>query len=150
MKTDNAAKASEFLGQVSGKAVDTFGVWAEANQRVLRELVDLSVGAAKEGVRLYAELQQGAVEAVRDSQATAMKWQGTWQEGAKDPMEWLQKTLVGSVDGAQKFFRLLEGNAQAVTRSAERMQASAEQAGKGFQETFETTIARMKDTYAQN
>ena len=65
-------------------------------------------------------------------------------------MEWLQKTLVGSVDGAQKLFRLLEGNAQAVTRSAERLQASAEQAGKGIQETFETTIARMKDTCAQN
>jgi len=150
MKTDSATKAGEFLGQVSGKAVDTIGVWAEANQRVLRELVDLSVGAAKEGVRLYAELQQGAVEAVRDGQATAMKWQGSWQEGTKDPMEWFQKTLVGTVDGTQKFFRLLEGNAQAVTRSAERLQASAEQAGKGIQEAFEATIVRMRDTYAQN
>ena len=150
MKTDNGVKAGEFLGQVSGKAVDTFGVWAEANQRVLRELVDLSVGAAKEGVRLYAELQHGAVEAVRDSQATAMKWQANWQEGAKDPMEWLQKTLVGTVDNAQKFCGWLEGNAQAVTRSAERMQASADQAGKGMQETFETTLARMKDTYTKN
>jgi hypothetical protein len=150
MKTDSAMKAGEYFGQVSGKTVEAIGVWAEANQRVLRELVDLSAGAAKEGVRLYAELQQGAVEAVRDGQATAMKWQASWQDGVKDPMEWYQKALVGTVDGTQKVFRLLEGNAQALTRSAERLQASVEQAGKGIQETFETTVARMKDTYTQN
>lgn len=150
MKQDSAAKASEFFGQASGKTVETLGVWAEANQRVVRELVELSVGAAKEGVRLYAELQQGAVEAVRDGQATAMKWQTSWQDGPKDPSEWYQKALAGTVDGAQRFFRLLEGNAQAMTRSAERLQASAELAGKGLQETFETTVARIKDTYIQN
>jgi len=150
MKSDGATKAGEILGQVSGKTVETMTVWAEANQRVLRELVDLSVGAAKESVRLYAELQQGAIEAVRDGQATALKWQASWQDGPKDPMQWYQKALVETVDGAQKFFRLLEGNAQAVTRSAERLQASAEQAGKGIQETFEATVTRMKDTYSQN
>jgi uncharacterized protein YndB with AHSA1/START domain len=138
------------LGQVSGKTVETITVWAEANQRVMRELVDLSVGAAKEGVRLYAELQQGAIEAVRDGQATAMKWQSTWQDAPKDPMQWYQKALVETVDGAQKFFRLLEGNAQAVTRSAERLQATAEQAGKGIQETMEATVTRMKDAYTHN
>ena len=141
MKTDSAMKAGEYFGQVSGTTVEAIGVWAEASQRVLRELVDLSAGAAKEGVRLYAELQQGAVEAVRDGQATAMKWQASWQDGVKDPMEWYQ---------TQKVFRLLEGNAQALTRSAERLQASVEQAGKGIQETFETTVGRMKDTYTQN
>jgi hypothetical protein len=150
MKTDGTTKANEIFGQVSGKTVETLTVWAEANQRVVRELVDLSVGAAKEGVRLYAELQQGAIEAVRDGQASAMKWQASWHEAPKDPMQWYQKTLVETVDGAQKFFRLLEGNAQAVTRSAERLQASAEQAGKGIQETFETAVSRMKDTYSQN
>ena len=146
----NGTNASEIFGQVSGKTVEAMTVWAEANQRVVRELVDLSVGAAKESVRLYAELQQGAIEAVRDTQATALKWQGTWQDGPKDPMEWYQKALVETVDGAQKFFRLLEGNAQAMTRSAERLQASAEQAGKGIQETFEATVTRVKDSYIQN
>lgn len=150
MKTDGTIKAGEVLGQVSGKAVDTVTVWADANQRMVSQLVDLSVGAAKEGVRLYAELQQGTIEVVRDSQATAMKWQTTWQDAPKDPMEWYQKMLAETVDGAQKFFRILEGNAQAVTRSAERMQASAEQAGKGLQETLEATVTRMKDTYTRN
>ena len=146
----DATKAGELLGQVSGKTVEAMTVWADANQRVMRELVDLSVGAAKEGVRLYAELQQGAIEALRESHATALKWQAGWQDGSKDPMQWYQKTLVDGVDQAQKFFRMLEGNAQAMTRSAERLQASAEQAGKGIKETFEATVARVKDSYLQN
>ena len=146
MKADGTTtNASEILGQVSGKTVEGLTVWAEANQHVLRELVDLSAGAAKESVRLYSELQQGALEAMRDGQATAMKWQSSWQDGPKDPMQWYQQALVETVDGAQRFFRLLEGNAQAMTRSAERMQVSAEQAGKDIQQTLEATVTRMKD-----
>jgi len=147
---DATIKANEILGHASGKAIEAMTMWAEANQRVMRELVDLSVGAAKESVRLYAELQQGAIEAVRETQASALKWQAGVQDAPKDPMQWYQKALVESVDGAQKFFRLLEGNAQAVTRSAERLQTSAEQAGKGIQETVEATVLRVKDAYTQN
>ena len=150
MNTDSATKATEFLGQFSGKTVEGMTVWAEANQRMLRDLVDLSVGAAKEGVRLYAELQQGAIETVREGQATALRWQTSGQDGSKDPIQWYQKALVESVDNAQKFFRLFEGSAQAVTRSVERLQASAEQTGKGIQETFEATVTRMKGAYIQN
>ena len=150
MKIDDATKAGEVFGQMSGKAIETMSMWADANQRVLREMVDLSAGAAKEGMRLYSEISQGTVEAARDAHATALKWQATWQDAPKDPMDWYQKVLADSMDGAQKLFKLLEGNAQAMTRSAERLQASAEQAGKGIQETFEATATRVKDTYFQN
>src|SRR5260370_19459633 len=101
MKTDSAMKAGEYFGQVSGKTVEAIGVWAEANQRVLRELVDLSAGAAKEGVRLYSELQQGAVEAVRDSQATAMKWQAGRQDGPESPLGWCPQAPVRPRDRAR-------------------------------------------------
>lgn len=149
MKTDTSTKAAEMFGQFSGKTVETMTTWAEANQRVLREIVDLSVGAAKEGLRLCTELQQGAIEAVKDSQATALRWQSTLQDGPKDPMQWYQSAMAESVDGAQKLFRLFEGHTQAVTRSAERLQTSAEQAGKGIQETVEAAVTRMKGVYTQ-
>src|ERR1051325_1024289 len=142
---NGATRAGEIFGQMSGKAVEAMAMWAEANQRVLRELVDLSVGAAKEGVRLCDELQQRAMEAARDGHAAAMKWQATLQETPKDPMGWYQQAVAEGVDGAQKIFRILEGNAQAVSRSAERLQASAEQAGKEIQETFQATVAKLKD-----
>ena len=147
MSGNGTTKAAEAFGQMSGKTMETMTALADANQRVMRELVDLSVGAAKEGMRLYTELQQGAIEAVRDSHATALKWQATWQDGVKDPMGWYQKALADGVDQAQKFFRMLEGSAQAMTRSAERLHASAEQTGKGIQETFEATAARVKESY---
>ncbi|MBI2491203.1 MAG: hypothetical protein HYV94_03745 [Candidatus Rokubacteria bacterium] len=147
---DDPKKAQELFGQLTGKAVETMTVWADANQRVLREVVELGAATAKEGVRLYAELQQSAIEAMRDSQAAALRWPTAWQNGAKDPVELYQKALVDSVDGAQKAFKLLEGQAQAFTRSAERLQTSAEQAGKGIQETYTTVVSKVKDVYSQN
>ncbi len=143
-------KTQELLGQFTGKAVETMTVWADANQRVLREMVEFGAASAKESVRLYAELQQSAIEALKDSQAAALRWQTAWQEGAKDPIQFYQKAVADSVDTAQKAFKVLEAGAQAVTRSAERLQTSAEQAGKGIQETYTAVVAKMKDVYSQN
>jgi hypothetical protein len=144
----NGKKAQEILTQGTGRAVETLTVWADANQRVLRELAELSAATAKESVRLYAELQQSAIEAMREAQATALRWQVTMQEAPKDPMTWYQRALTDGVENTQKAFRMLEGNAQAVTKSAERLQTTAEQAGKGIQETFSTVVTKMKDVYA--
>lgn len=144
----NGKKAQEMFAQGTGKAVETLTVWADANQRVMRELAELSAATAKESVRLYAEMQQSAIEAMREAQATALRWQATIQEAPKDPMGWYQRALTDSVDNAQKAFRMLEGNTQAVTKSAERLQTTAEQAGKGIQETFSTVVTKMKDVYA--
>lgn len=143
-------KGQEVFNQATGKALETVTLWAEANQRVLREMVELSAGTAKESVRLYAELQQSAIEALRDGQAAALRWQASVQQSSNDPVQWYQKTLAEGVDGAQKVFRLIEGNAQAVTRSAERLQASAELAGKGIQDTFTAVASKLKETYSQN
>ncbi len=143
-------KTQELFGQVTGKAVETMTVWADANQRVLREVVEFGAASAKESVRLYAELQQSMIEALKDSQAAALRWQAAWQNGAKDPVQFYQKAVADSVDGAQKVFKILETGAQAVTRSAERLQTSAEQAGKGIQESYTAVVAKLKDVYAQN
>ena len=141
-------QAQEMFKQGSGKMVETMTVWADANQRVLRELAELSAATAKEGVRLYAELQQTGIEAVRDAQATAMGWQTSWQDAPRDPMAWYQRALTDSVENAQKWFRILEGNAQAVTRTAERLSTTAEQTGKGIQESFSEAVTKLKDVYA--
>ena len=147
---DDPKKVQEFLGQATSKAVETMTVWADANQRVVHELVEFGASSAKEGVKLYAELQQAAIEALRDSQAAALRWQTAWQDGAKDPVQLYQKAVAEGVENAQKAFKVLETQAQAVTRSAERLQTSAEQAGKGIQETYTAVVAKIKDVYAQN
>jgi methyl-accepting chemotaxis protein len=141
-------RAQEIFTQSAGKAVETLSVWTDANQRVLRELAELSATTAKESVRLYGELAQSMVQAFSELQTQTLRWQATWQEGAKDPVGWYQKALTDSVDNAQKAFRAIESNAQAVTKSAERLSSSAEQAGKGIQETFSGVVTKMKEVYA--
>src|SRR5438093_6721864 len=94
---DDPKKAQELLGQITGKAVETMTVWADANQRVLRELVELSTATAKEGVRLCGELQQGALETLRSSQSAAAHWQSAWANGLKDPAQLYQKALMTGV-----------------------------------------------------
>jgi hypothetical protein len=54
-------------------------------------------------VRLYAEIQSSAVEAVKEGHSYLLRRQG-------------------ELHSTQKTFRLLEGTAQAMTRSAERLQ----------------------------
>jgi hypothetical protein len=144
---DDQKRAQEMFGQLTGKAVETMTVWADANQRVLRELVELSTATAKEGVRLCGELQQGALETLRSSQSAAAHWQSAWANGPKDPAQLYQKALMTGVDGVEKAFKLMEGQAQAITRSAERLQTSAEQAGRGIQETYIAVVEKMKDVY---
>src|SRR2546428_11195763 len=112
-------------------------------------MVQFGATSAKEGVRLYAELQQSAIEALRDSQAAALRWQTAWQDGGKDPVQLYQKALAEGVENAQKAFKVLETQAQAVTRSAERLQTSAEQAGKGLQEAHAPLVSEVEGRGAQ-
>jgi hypothetical protein len=120
----------------AAKMDKTLTVWTDANQRVLRELAELSAATAKESVRLYGEIAQSMVQALSDAQAQSLRWQAAWQDAPKDPMAWYHRALSEGVDNAQKAFRLLEGHAQAVTKSAERLSTTAEQAGKAILEVY--------------
>ena len=143
-----ATQGTDLFARMTGAAVEMFTLCADVNQKVFRELVDLSATAAKEGVRLYAELQSSAVEAVKDSQAYALRRQTDLQDGpAADPLAFCQRGMQESTEGAQRAFKLFEGNAQAVTRSAERLQVSAEHAGKEIQATFAHLSDRVKSLY---
>src|SRR5581483_11557837 len=120
---------------LTGRTVEMFSLWADANQRVLRELVDLSASTAKEGVRLYAEIQSAALE-------EAM------QDASRDPCGTCQKGALDTVEGAQRALRLLESTAQAMTRSAERLETTAEHAGQEIQATVAQLAGKVKSLYA--
>jgi hypothetical protein len=137
-------QGSEMFAQMTGRAVEAFSMFAEANQKIMRDLVDLSASTAKEGVRLYAELSSSAVEALKESQSSLLRRQGELQEASRDPFGVYQKGVLESVEGAQKAFKMLETNAQAMTRSAERLQVTAEQTGKEIQATFAQVAGKVK------
>jgi hypothetical protein len=120
---DDGARAQEMWSQLTAKNLEMMTVWAEANQRMLKEWVEFTSGAAREGLRLYGELQ---VKAIDGAKAMA--------EGAYGP---------------QTACHLAEENAQALTRTAELLQAKAEQAGKGIQTTLTDAVTRTKEIYAR-
>jgi hypothetical protein len=142
-----AMHGAEIATEIGGKAVEAIAAYADASQKLLRELVDLSTTTAKEGVRLYAELQSAAVEAVRGGQAGFLGGHGALQDAPRDPMGACQKALLDSVESAQRTFKLVEGNAQAITRSAERLQITAEQTTKEIQATFGQLAGRVKSLW---
>jgi hypothetical protein len=86
----NSMPPSEIMSQLTGRAVEAFSLWADANQKIMRELVDLSAATAKEGVRLYAEVQSSAVEAVKEGQAYLLRRQGELSDAPRDPFAFCQ------------------------------------------------------------
>jgi hypothetical protein len=138
----------EFFAEMQGKALEAFSVLADMNHRVLQGLVGLSAATAKEGLRTYAELQSAAAfETARAPQAPIGP--EAFEGLRHDPFAWYQKGLLALVEGTQRSFHLVETHAQVVTRTAERVQASAEQAGQEIQETLATSVNRLKEIYAR-
>ena len=143
----NPTQSGELLSQLTGRSVEAFSLWADAHQKVLRELVDLSAAAAKEGVRLYAKIQSSAMEAMKEGQAYLRRRQDELQDAPRDPVGAYQRGVLESVDVTQKVFRLFEDTAQAVSRSAERLQGTAEQTGKEIQATFSQLARKVQSLY---
>jgi hypothetical protein len=137
-------QGSEMFSQMTGRAVEAFSMFADANQKIMRDLVDLSASTAKESVRLYAELSSSAVEALKETQSYLLRRQGELQEAPRDPLSVYQKGVLESVEVGQKAFKMFESNAQAMTRSAERLQVTAEQTGKEIQATFAQVAGKVK------
>jgi len=67
-----------------------------------------------------------------------------------NPFAWYQKSLLAMVEATQKAFHFVEANAQVVTRSAERLQASTDQTGREIQEALTTSVGRIKEIYARS
>jgi hypothetical protein len=124
---------ADLLSDLTARTVETFSQWADANQKVLQALVDLSASNAREGVRLYAEMQSTAVEALKEGRTYLLERRRDLADVGGDPIGAGQQWLLDTVEGAQRSVRLLEGAAEVVTRSGERLRASAERAGREIQ-----------------
>jgi hypothetical protein len=118
----SAMQMNDAFSQFTSKNLDALSLWAELNQTVLREFVGFSAGMATEGVRLYAEIQVAAIEALKD----------------------------GWIDGTQRTFRLFGGAAQAVSRSTERVQTSAEQTARDVQAGFAHWSEALSSLYGSS
>lgn len=135
------------ISQLTGRTVEMFSLWVDTNQRVLRELVELSAATAKEGVRLCAEVQSSAVEAMKQGQAYVLRRQDELPDAPRDPLGFYHNGVLESVETVQRTFRLLEGTTQAMTRASERLQRTADQTSKDIQATFTDLAGKMQSLY---
>lgn len=131
-------------------AARTLGLWADAQQQFLRTFVDVGSVMAKDGVRLYGELQRTAIDAVSQGQAAALRWQALAKDALADPSIWYEKSVSAGVSDTEQAFRLAEEHVQSLARAAERVQATAERAAKDIQEAVTGTAAKLKEIYATN
>jgi flagellar motor component MotA len=145
MTTNNG---SQFQG-VQGKVMEAMSAFAQANERVIGELIDLSSTAAREGLRAIGELQAAAMETARGFQMPGMPQPETLEDLRRDPFAWYRKGVQALADSAQRAAKLAETNVQIVTRNMERMQASADHAAREIEQATSGYVSRMKDIYTK-
>ncbi|HEY7249658.1 MAG TPA: hypothetical protein VIG37_04120 [Methylomirabilota bacterium] len=143
MTTNNSC---QFQG-VQAKVMEAVSAFAQANERVVGELIDLSSMAARDGLRAIGELQAAAMETARGFQMPGMSQPETLEDLRRDPFVWYRKGVQALVDSAQRAAKLAETNVQIVTRNVERMQASADHAVREIEQAASGYVSRMKDIY---
>ncbi len=127
------------------RTIDALSAWAQANERVIGQFVELSAGAAREALRTYGELQAATVESVRGARTPL-----TPEDPAQGPTDWYSRGLVSTVESSERLAKLMETQAQIVARGSQRFQETAERAGKDIRDAVETYVGRMKDIYSGN
>lgn len=140
--TKEAAKA---VTQLAEKGAQASAALTEANQRVMNEVMGLSMETIQESARLLLQMQQSTMDMMRESQAAALRAQMTWPEVFKDPLRWYQSVCHESMEGARKAFGVVNGTSEALTESVSRLQASTQQAGSKIEHALSTAASRMKD-----
>ena len=145
MTTNNSC---QFQG-AQGKVMEAVSAFAQANERVVSELIDLSSTAAREGLRAIVELQAAAMEAARGIQVSGIPRPESIEDLRRDPFVWYRNGFQALADSAQRAAKLAETNVQIVTRNMERMQASADHAAREIEQAASGYVSRMKDVYTK-
>jgi hypothetical protein len=139
----------ESFSGVQGKVMEAVSAFAQANERVVGGLIELSSTAARESLRTIGELQAAAMDTARAIPMPSLPQPETIEELRRDPFAWYRKGFQALADSTQRAAKLVETNAQIVARNAERMQASADRAAKEIEQAASGYVSRMKDIYTR-
>jgi hypothetical protein len=140
-------QATQFpVNEIGAKALDAVSVIAEANQRVIGQLLDLSSSTAADRLRTLGELHAAAAEATRGIWAPVNPREA-FEEFRQDPVAWYRKGFLSALDGTQQMVKLFETSAQIVARDTERFQGAAERTGKAIQDAVGGCASRLRELY---
>lgn len=142
---DRVRAASDEATRMASVAADTLGLWMQINERVMREMMELSTNASQQSVRLLADIQQANMQALQELQAEGLRLLSMWPEAFRDPLHYYQRVCEERLDGFNRTFGLGQRNGEAITQSFERMQSAAQETTRGLQETFRDAGKRMQE-----
>jgi hypothetical protein len=115
-------------------------------QRVIGPLTELALATAKEHTRLAAELQVAALEALHESQATALRQLAQWPDVAADPLHLWHRGLAESFDSAQRALTFMAASTRLVAQAGERLQTATLDTGRRVRETLDSSSAARDTT----
>lgn len=136
------------LEQIGGKALAAMSTIAEANQRVVARLVELSSSVAADRVQVMGELGAAAMDAVRGALAS-MDGREVFESFHRDPFTWYRKGALSALDGTERLVKLMQTSAQIVARDAERLQASCLTTGREIESHASACASRLRDICRQ-
>lgn len=133
--------------EIGAKTLEAVSALAEANQRVVGQLLELGSAAVSEQLRMLGELQSAAMEAARPALAPQSPREAV-EDFLQDPVTWYRKSFLSAMDGTQRVLKLFETDAQIVAKSAERFQGSTERSSKEIQDAVSGCASRLGELYA--
>jgi len=137
------------LAGVQAKVLEAVSAFAQASERVVGGLIELSSVAARESLRTAVELQAAAMDMARTVPAPSLPKSDAVEELRRDPLAWYRMGFEALADSTKRAARLVETNTQIVTRNTERMQGSAERVAKEIEQAASGYVSRMKDIYTR-
>ena len=138
-------QTQEAVQDYSNRALDTLVLWTEVNQKVARQLLDLSATSAKEGLQLLTQVQSANIDALRGAVTAISERQGAVEEFQRNPADWYRNTALAGIEQAKQSFQVLQGNAQALTRYAETVRGTTTEATQAVRDAFETVAIKVRE-----
>jgi hypothetical protein len=141
-------QTQEAVQDYSNRALDTLVLWTEVNQKVARQLLDLSATSAKEGLQLLTQVQSANIDALRSAVTAVSERQGAVEEYQRNPADWYRNTALAGIEQAKQGFQVLQGNAQALTHYAETVRGTTTEATQAVRDAFETVATKVREDAA--
>jgi hypothetical protein len=124
---------------------ETLTVWIDTQQRVARDVLQLTSEAVQESTRVISDLQQTTLDAMQEMQTMSWRWFALWPDAVRDPFRWYERAVGEAMENGRRSLRMGRSGVDAVTRSMERMQDTAGQTASTMEETFRQAAGRLQE-----
>jgi hypothetical protein len=147
---EGAAEGARLVGQMASVSGEMMTVWADVNQRVMHDVLELAARTTQEGMRQLAEWQQMQVEMLREMQTATLRWTTIWPEVLRDPVRGYQQALETSIETAQRASGLMRRQTETLTEGCQRFERAAGDATRTLGATVREATSRVQAAYSEH